>query len=81
MDTTGKDLKELRRLVGIVFQYPEHQLLRRPFTKILLWLRRRNITEEEAREEILKLWKSSLSEDILRSRLLSCRAAKRGESR
>ncbi|NLH96034.1 MAG: ATP-binding cassette domain-containing protein, partial [Clostridiaceae bacterium] len=26
MDTAGKDLKELRRLVGIVFQYPEHQL-------------------------------------------------------
>ncbi len=26
MDTAGKNLKELRRHVGIVFQYPEHQL-------------------------------------------------------
>ncbi len=26
MDTSGKGLKELRRQVGIVFQYPEHQL-------------------------------------------------------
>lgn len=26
IDTLGKDLKELRKQVGIVFQYPEHQL-------------------------------------------------------
>lgn len=26
MDTSGRSLKELRRQVGIVFQYPEHQL-------------------------------------------------------
>ncbi len=26
IDTSGKNLKELRRQVGIVFQYPEHQL-------------------------------------------------------
>lgn len=26
IDTAGKNLKELRRLVGVIFQYPEHQL-------------------------------------------------------
>jgi energy-coupling factor transport system ATP-binding protein len=67
MDTTGKDLKELRRLVGIVFQYPEHQLFEETVYKdIAFGLRRRNITEEEAREEILKAVEVvGLSEDIL----------------
>ena len=36
MDTTGKELKELRRLVGIVFQYPNISFLRRPSTRTLL---------------------------------------------
>ncbi len=67
MDTTGKELKELRRLVGIVFQYPEHQLFEETVYKdIAFGLRKQDLTEEEAREEILKAVEVvGLNEDIL----------------
>lgn len=67
MDTAGKDLKELRRLVGIVFQYPEHQLFEETVYKdIAFGLRRQELTEEQTREEVLKAVKTvGLNEDIL----------------
>lgn len=67
MDTTGKDLKELRRLVGIVFQYPEHQLFEETVYKdIAFGLRKQNLPEENIREEVLKAVEAvGLSGDIL----------------
>lgn len=67
MDTAGKDLKELRRLVGIVFQYPEHQLFEETVYKdIAFGLRRQELTEEQTREEVLKAVKTvGLNEYIL----------------
>lgn len=37
IDVSGKNLKELRRQVGIVFQYPEHQLFEETVYKDLLF--------------------------------------------
>ncbi|HOQ08139.1 MAG TPA: energy-coupling factor transporter ATPase [Clostridiales bacterium] len=67
MDTTGKDLKELRRHVGIVFQYPEHQLFEETVYKdIAFGLRRQNMTEDEIRDEVVKAVKAvGLNEDVL----------------
>jgi len=67
MDTTGKDLKELRRHVGIVFQYPEHQLFEETVYKdIAFGLRRQNLTEDEIRDEVVKAVKAvGLNEDVL----------------
>ena len=67
MDTTGKDLKELRRHVGIVFQYPEHQLFEETVYKdIAFGLRRQNMTEDEIRNEVVKAVKVvGLNEDVL----------------
>jgi len=67
MDTTGKDLKELRRHVGIVFQYPEHQLFEETVYKdIAFGLRRQNMTEDEIRDEVVKAVKVvGLNEDVL----------------
>lgn len=67
MDTTGKELKELRRVVGIVFQYPEHQLFEETVYKdIAFGLYKQNIREEEVRNEILKVVEAvGLKEGIL----------------
>ena len=67
MDTTGRELKELRRLVGMVFQYPEHQLFEETVYKdIAFGLRKQGLTEEETREEVLKAVEVvGLNEDIL----------------
>jgi energy-coupling factor transport system ATP-binding protein len=52
IDTAGKGLKELRRHVGIVFQYPEHQLFEETVYKdIAFGLRKLNLPEEEAKEK------------------------------
>lgn len=56
LDTSGKGLKELRRHVGIVFQYPEHQLFEETVYKdIAFGLLKQNRSEEEIRSEILKV--------------------------
>ncbi len=56
LDTTGKELRELRRIVGIVFQYPEHQLFEETVYKdIAFGLYKQNLKEEEVRGEILKV--------------------------
>ncbi len=67
LDTTGKELKELRRVVGIVFQYPEHQLFEETVYKdIAFGLYKQNIKENEVRSEILEVVEAvGLKEDIL----------------
>ena len=66
-DTTGKGLKELRRHVGIVFQYPEHQLFEETVYKdIAFGLRKQNLPEEEAKSEIYKVIEAvGLTSEIL----------------
>lgn len=67
IDTAGKGLKELRRHVGIVFQYPEHQLFEETVYKdIAFGLRKLNLPEEEAKEEIYRVTEAvGLSSEIL----------------
>lgn len=67
IDTAGKGLKELRRHVGIVFQYPEHQLFEETVYKdIAFGLRKQNLPEEEAKEEIYRVTEAvGLSSEIL----------------
>jgi energy-coupling factor transport system ATP-binding protein len=57
IDTSQKNLKELRRQVGIVFQYPEHQLFEETVKKdISFGLIKQRLSEEE----IEKMVNSSL---------------------
>ncbi len=67
IDTTGKGLKELRRHVGIVFQYPEHQLFEETVYKdIAFGLRKQNLPEEEVKKEIYRVTEAvGLSSEIL----------------
>lgn len=67
LDTTGKELRELRRVVGIVFQYPEHQLFEETVYKdIAFGLYKQNMQEQEVRSEILKVLEAvGLKENIL----------------
>jgi len=67
VDTTGKDLKELRKQVGIVFQYPEHQLFEETVYKdIAFGLLKRKVPPQEVRQEVLKVIETvGLTEDIL----------------
>ncbi|MBN1623208.1 MAG: energy-coupling factor transporter ATPase [Clostridia bacterium] len=67
LETKGRDLKELRRKVGIVFQYPEHQLFEETVYKdIEFGLLRQNIPEEERRARIMETASiMELSESIL----------------
>lgn len=49
IDISGKNLKELRRMVGIVFQYPEHQLFEETVYKdIAFGLLKQGIGDREA---------------------------------
>lgn len=67
LDTSGKGLKELRRHVGIVFQYPEHQLFEETVYKdIAFGLYKQNLSEEDARKEILQVIETvGLEESVL----------------
>jgi energy-coupling factor transport system ATP-binding protein len=67
MDVAGKNLKELRRQVGIVFQYPEHQLFEETVYKdISFGLLKQGLKEEEIRPRVLEAIQSvGLREDIL----------------
>ena len=54
-DTSGKNLKELRRQVGIVFQYPEHQLFEETVYKdIAFGLAKKGVPEAEVRTAVLE---------------------------
>lgn len=53
LDTGGKKLKELRKHVGLVFQYPEHQLFEETVYKdIAFGLVKQGINEDEIRVRI-----------------------------
>lgn len=67
MDTSGKSLKELRRQVGIVFQYPEHQLFEETvFKDIAFGPRKQGLEENEVALRVQQaLDKVGLKEDIL----------------
>ncbi len=66
-ETTGKGLKELRRHVGIVFQYPEHQLFEETVYKdIVFGLQRDNLPEEEKRKKVIEVISAvGLKEELL----------------
>lgn len=67
MDTTGKNLKELRRHVGIVFQYPEHQLFEETVYKdIAFGLVKQGLSVEEIRSGVMDVIDVvGLNKDIL----------------
>lgn len=67
IDTSGKDLKELRRHVGIVFQYPEHQIFEETVYKdIAFGLRKQDMSEDEMKKEIYRVTDAvGLSRDLL----------------
>lgn len=67
LDTTKKGLKYLRKKVGIVFQYPEHQLFEETVYKdIEFGLIKHNIDEQERIKRINETAKIlELSDDIL----------------
>lgn len=67
IDTSGKKLKELRQHVGIVFQYPEHQLFEETVYKdIAFGPRKQNKTDDEVRSIVLQVIENvGLNEDIL----------------
>lgn len=50
----GKDIKELRKKVGLIFQYPEHQLFEETVYKdIIFGLTRQGMKEDEMKERVL----------------------------
>ncbi|MDP4092466.1 MAG: energy-coupling factor transporter ATPase [Bacillota bacterium] len=67
IDTLGKNLKELRKQVGIVFQYPEHQLFEETvFKDIAFGLQKQNIGQAEIEARVKKVsgW-LGIEQDIL----------------
>lgn len=67
IDTLGKNLKELRKHVGIVFQYPEHQLFEETVYKdIAFGLHKQDIPDEDIRREVMQVIGTvGLNADIL----------------
>lgn len=67
IDTRQKNLKELRRQVGIVFQYPEHQLFEDTVKKdISFGLLKQGLSEEEALQRVISALHSvGLNEEVL----------------
>ncbi len=67
IDTKQKNLKELRRQVGIVFQYPEHQLFEETVKKdISFGLIKQGLSEEEIGQRVISaLYSVGLDESVL----------------
>lgn len=67
VDTSGRNLRELRKQVGIVFQYPEHQLFEETVYKdIAFGLQKQGKNEIEAEAQIRKAINAvGLKHDIL----------------
>lgn len=67
MDTSGKNLKELRKQVGVVFQYPEHQLFEETVYKDLAFgMIKMGFPKSKIEENILKAIKAvGLGEEVL----------------
>lgn len=56
IDTSSRNLKDLRKQVGIVFQYPEHQLFEETVSKdIAFGLQKYGLSENEINERIKKV--------------------------
>ncbi|MFZ5987399.1 MAG: energy-coupling factor transporter ATPase [Bacillota bacterium] len=66
-DIAGKDTRDIRRRVGIVFQYPEHQLFEETVYKdIAFGLEKRGISPEETDKKVKEVICSvGLNEDVL----------------
>ena len=67
IDISSKNAKELRNQVGIVFQYPEHQLFEETvFKDIAFGLERRGVEEAEIADRVKKALKMvGLTEEVL----------------
>jgi energy-coupling factor transport system ATP-binding protein len=67
MDVSGRNLKELRKQVGIVFQYPEHQLFDETVYKdVSFGLVKQGASDSYIKKQVLKSIKAvGLEEDIL----------------
>jgi len=67
LETKGKNLKELRKQVGIVFQYPEHQLFEETVYKdIAFGLQKQGLSESQIKDRIYETINIvGISEDIL----------------
>ena len=67
IDTTDKNLKELRKKVGLIFQYPEHQLFEETVRKdIAFGLVKQGVDEETINRRINEVIKIvDIDEDIL----------------
>lgn len=67
IDVTGRGLKELRRQVGLVFQYPEHQLFEETvFKDIAFGLQKLGLSSEDVNERVsISIESVGLKEDIL----------------
>lgn len=67
IDTKQKDLKELRRQVGIVFQYPEHQLFEETVKKdISFGLVKQGLSQDEIERRVMSSIRSvGLEEEVL----------------
>jgi len=56
IDTAGKDLKQLRKQVGVVFQYPEYQLFEETvFKDIAFGLDKKNMSDAEVKERVYEV--------------------------
>jgi len=67
IDISGKNLKELRRQVGLVFQYPEHQLFEETVYKdVAFGLIKAGVEEPKIKEKVIEAIRLvGLKEDIL----------------
>ncbi len=67
IDVSGKNLKELRRQIGLVFQYPEHQLFEETVYKdIGFGIQKSSLDEKEQDQRIRRAAEAvGLGEDIL----------------
>ena len=67
IDTRARSLKDLRRRVGIVFQYPEHQLFEETvYRDIAFGLRRLGLDNAEIEERVKETAKAAgIPEDVL----------------
>ena len=67
LSTSGKEIKELRKKVGLVFQFPEYQLFEETvFKDIAFGISKLRLSEEEVRERVFEAANSvGLSERVL----------------
>lgn len=76
----GYDMKQLRSKVGLVFQYPEHQLFEVDvLTDVCFGPKNQGLSREEAEARAKKPWSRwAWTLPIINSLLLSCPAARNG---